>query len=569
VELALLASSLLAAVFATAGLAKLADLSGSRRAVVAFGVPQRPARLLGTLLPVVELAAAGALVPHRTAPWGALAGLVLLLGFTAAIALNLVRGRAPECRCFGQVHSAPVSWRTAVRNLALAAFAAAVVAGEPARPDLAASGLLAALVAATAVLLVARGSRRREPPAPVEPAGLPLGGQAPVFELPSLAGDTVTLGSLLERGRPVLLVFADAGCGPCRALAPEIAAWQASEVDVTVAVLERGAHATAGGTDEHGRSLVLCPSDDRVAHAYGVDGTPSAVLVDRQGRIASPVAPGAAAIRRLVSLPEPGGDPPAEQGRPLTRFEFVARLASLGLVLAAARAAPALAGATPILAKCKHGPRCGSRCCPNTARCLRRGGRKVCVCPDGREACGSKCCPPTFLCRRTARGKKVCVCPPRTRRCGGRCVPLTDPAHCGECVGGDGSGTGPGGTGACDCPPGGRAARVAASTSTPTRPTADAAPSPARRAKPAATAPAKTSNSTPPTAASAASAAPKASCATRVAAATSAPRGRSSAAGNAWHPPASTRTAGAVQVSPTARTASRSRAAPESACTPP
>jgi thiol-disulfide isomerase/thioredoxin len=463
----LLASKLLLILlFATAGLAKLADLEGSRRAVARFGVPKRLAWPLGTLLPLVELAAAGALLPHRSDSAAAVAVLVLLLGFSLAIALNLLRGRTPECHCFGQLHSMPVSWRVVGRNLALAALAAALVAGEPARLGLFESTSVAVVLGCSALLLVARRARRREVRGPVAAAGLPFGSPAPDFELPLLTGGEITLRSLLDRGKPVLLVFADTSCGPCRALAPELAAWQAEGADVTIAVLERGARPAA--VDEYGRSLVLCPPDESVAQAYRAAGTPSAVLVDRSGRIASSIAPGAPGIRRLVAG-EALAAPAHARERRLTRLELVAKLASAGLVLTAWRAAPALAGGTPILALCKYGPRCGGRCCPKTARCRQRAGKKVCVCPDGREACGSKCCPPTFLCRRTARGKKVCVCPPRTRPCRGRCVPLTDPAHCGacgrtcppatvcvsgQCVGGDGSGTGPGGSGECVCPPG-------------------------------------------------------------------------------------------------------------------
>src|SRR4051794_11025048 len=121
---------LLAGVFAAAGLAKLADREGSRRAVEEFGVPRRPAWLIGSVLPFAELATAGALLPPVSATWGAIAAVGLLLSFSAAIAFNLARGRTPECRCFGQVHSAPVSWRMVARNVALAVAAAAVVAGE-------------------------------------------------------------------------------------------------------------------------------------------------------------------------------------------------------------------------------------------------------------------------------------------------------------------------------------------------------------------------------------------------------------------------------------------------------
>src|SRR5947209_4929356 len=52
----LLARLVLAVVFLVAGLAKLADLAGSRQAMRDFGVPAQLATPFGTLLPLAELA---------------------------------------------------------------------------------------------------------------------------------------------------------------------------------------------------------------------------------------------------------------------------------------------------------------------------------------------------------------------------------------------------------------------------------------------------------------------------------------------------------------------------------
>src|SRR5438270_2171850 len=118
---------LLAVVFLVAGIAKLADLAGSRQALRDFGVPARLADPFGLLLPLAELAVAGALLFPATAWWGALGALVLLLLFVGGIGYNLTRGRQPDCHCFGQLHSAPAGWPTLIRNLVLAALAAVVV----------------------------------------------------------------------------------------------------------------------------------------------------------------------------------------------------------------------------------------------------------------------------------------------------------------------------------------------------------------------------------------------------------------------------------------------------------
>ncbi len=123
----LIARLLLALVFAVAGVAKLADRTGSSQAVRDFGLPAALAAPLGILLPLAELAVAAALIPTSTAWWGAVGALALLTLFVAGIGINLARGRKPDCHCFGQLHSAPAGWSTLLRNGALAAVAGFVL----------------------------------------------------------------------------------------------------------------------------------------------------------------------------------------------------------------------------------------------------------------------------------------------------------------------------------------------------------------------------------------------------------------------------------------------------------
>ena len=121
----------LAAVFAVAGTAKLLDAAGSRAALEGFGVPRAAARPAGMVLPAAELAIAAGLLVPASAWWSALAAAGLLAVFMAAIGVSMARGAAPDCHCFGRLHSAPVSWRTQLRNGVLAAAAGvAVLAGR-------------------------------------------------------------------------------------------------------------------------------------------------------------------------------------------------------------------------------------------------------------------------------------------------------------------------------------------------------------------------------------------------------------------------------------------------------
>src|SRR5437660_184028 len=123
----LLARLLLAVVFVVAGLAKLADRAGSRKALLDFGVPAMLVAPFAVLLPLAELAVAVALLPTFSAWWGAIGALALLLLFVAGIGYNLAHGRTPDCHCFGQLHSTPAGWPTLVRTVVLAAGAGLIV----------------------------------------------------------------------------------------------------------------------------------------------------------------------------------------------------------------------------------------------------------------------------------------------------------------------------------------------------------------------------------------------------------------------------------------------------------
>ena len=128
--LTLAARILLSAVFVVAAVGKLTDLEGARGAVRDFGAPARLAGPLALALVLAELAVAGLLIPGSTAVIGAAGALALLLLFVVAIATSLAQGRAPDCHCFGSLHSAPAGPATLIRNGVLAAVAAFALVGS-------------------------------------------------------------------------------------------------------------------------------------------------------------------------------------------------------------------------------------------------------------------------------------------------------------------------------------------------------------------------------------------------------------------------------------------------------
>ncbi len=328
---------LLAIVFVVAGLAKLADRTGTRKAIVDFGVPAPLATPLALCLPFLELGVAIALLFAGSAWWGALGALALLLLFIAAIVYNLARGRRPDCHCFGQLHSEPVGWQTLIRNGILAAIAVFVTWQARTNPGWSAFGWLGTLsvagrlaVAAGAVLvavlvvqwwllmqmlqqngrlLVRLGAVEHQlgidgwAVLDAQQAGRPLGASAPGFALPSLDGGIVTLSALCSRGKPVILIFTDPSCGPCLTLLPEIGRWQREHVrQLTIAVISRGSlEDNRSKRVEHGLTNVLLQQDFEVYNAYQGRGTPSAIIIQPDGTIGSLMAAGPAAIRALLT----------------------------------------------------------------------------------------------------------------------------------------------------------------------------------------------------------------------------------------------------------------------------
>ena len=342
----------LAAVFLLAGATKLTDPVGWRKALRDFSVPSALAPPMMVLLPVLELAVAAALIPASLAWYGARGALALLIAFMIAVGIAMIRGRKPDCHCFGQLHSAPVGRPTLIRNCVLAVSAAWLVSRgrQPLGPDLWAwyftlgvEGQKVAIVGACAVgflffrlLLRSRpgvesipsqlssdvdeeddkddsvAPARRTAPArqAPEPAvnnalgvGLPIGTPAPEFELPGLNGEKRSSQSLRKQGRDVLLVFSSPFCKPCETLPSNLVRW-ARELGhfPNIVLISRG---TAEGNrlklKEFGTAQVLLQRDFEVAALYDCISTPSAVLVGADGLIRSELVNGGPAIKELLA----------------------------------------------------------------------------------------------------------------------------------------------------------------------------------------------------------------------------------------------------------------------------
>lgn len=330
----LLVRILLAGIFALAGVAKFIDLKGSEKAFQDFGVPKALALPGALALSAAEVAIAGLLLSVEFSWFGAMAALALLLLFIVQMIYQLARGNAPDCHCFGQLHSEPVSSVSIFRNILFAILAAflffsgrnsqGMSLADP-RLDIMqlafGVGIVALLMAAIFYLrqimsrqneimrrielmeLVARDGatvERDEMSHPHE--GLPIGAVVPDFVLPDLSGGVVSLADVRVADQPVMFIFVSPNCTPCKALMPEFEQWQ-KELEGKVKLI----FVSTGEADENVAKFtgsvaneMLLQTDREFAEIVKARWTPTAVLMDANGRIASHVAAGDTAIRALV-----------------------------------------------------------------------------------------------------------------------------------------------------------------------------------------------------------------------------------------------------------------------------
>jgi peroxiredoxin/uncharacterized membrane protein YphA (DoxX/SURF4 family) len=325
---------LLAATFGLAAAAKLLDRSLAGGELESLGLPGPIARVARPAVPAAEIVTALLLALPVPGRWGGIAALVLLTVFTGFVAIQLIRGRTPDCRCFGQLSARPIGRATVARNLALAGVAALLLALEPAaggpmivpagdgpmpvgRAAPAAPGVTLVAVVVLGLIVVSHRRQLQDLRQRLErlehvlktglsitppPAGLAIGARAPEFELGAPDGRTCTLSELRRAGHPVVLIFSDPSCKVCGPLLPWVAHWQREhDGRLTIALITRGDPAKNATTAEaHRIRHFLTQRDREAADAYRVVSVPAAVAVGADGRIASEVAVGAPAVRDLI-----------------------------------------------------------------------------------------------------------------------------------------------------------------------------------------------------------------------------------------------------------------------------
>ncbi len=324
----------LSAVFGLAGAAKLADLAGSRKAVADFGVPASLAGFVGIVLPLIEIAIAVSLLFESSSWFGAIGGAGLLTVFVVGMIYQMAMGNAPDCHCFGQIHSEPVGISSLIRNVVFLVPAVVLIARGQADQGLNIANLdrdsLQLILVLVAVLLlgiaidflrrivtkqdevvrridilevVAKDGGQVERETAGSPHdGLPIGAILPDFEIRDVDGNFSKTSSLTDGQLPALLFFVSPTCSPCKALVPKFEEW-ASELSGEVKVVLMSSGTLAENVEKFGEEMsraLFVGKDRDFADAVNAKWTPSALFVDANGKVASHIAAGDTEMIELV-----------------------------------------------------------------------------------------------------------------------------------------------------------------------------------------------------------------------------------------------------------------------------
>jgi uncharacterized membrane protein YphA (DoxX/SURF4 family) len=124
----LVARFVLAGTFAVAAVPKLLDPAAFATSIANYHlVPDAVATALASVLPMIELIVALALVTGVQARGAAVTAAGMLVVFALAMTQAIVRGINLDCGCFGSAAAAEVGWGSVLRNVGLTLLCGLVV----------------------------------------------------------------------------------------------------------------------------------------------------------------------------------------------------------------------------------------------------------------------------------------------------------------------------------------------------------------------------------------------------------------------------------------------------------
>lgn len=283
------------------------------------------------LVPITELWIAGTLLVPRWSDFASVMAASTLAMFTASLFPSLMRGRAPECYCFGLAKISRISWWTVLRNGVIVCLALVVHFAPPAGVTFgwfeavdSESGanvgtfLIAsfgAIAGVTLVVTLLRGDESfradqtkgggrdstlsRPVPVDSESLGVPIGTSVPMLNILSCCDGTTDFESVARQNGGVMVVFTSANCSVCQGLLIELAELVSKGGRRCLAVVSIG----SGSLSKHEKPLGIdnfCEGTREVMRALNLSIVPSGIVFGSDSRVASRVAVGPEEVRVLA-----------------------------------------------------------------------------------------------------------------------------------------------------------------------------------------------------------------------------------------------------------------------------
>jgi thiol-disulfide isomerase/thioredoxin len=139
-------------------------------------------------------------------------------------------------------------------------------------------------------------------PRPARPPSLPVGAAAPEVDLRDLAGEPL---ALTAEDRDTLVVFWNPSCGFCQRMLDDIRAFEQSPPEGAPRLLLISSGSVEDNEAMGLSSPIALDGTFAAGSAFGTGGTPSAIRVDSEGKIASGLAVGAPGVLALAGAPQP------------------------------------------------------------------------------------------------------------------------------------------------------------------------------------------------------------------------------------------------------------------------
>lgn len=305
--------ALIASMFTLTGAVKLWDLQAMRISLSAFGVPTRLVKPTAILLPLLEMVVGAAVATERRQRAGLRSGIGLLSVFTGAIAWNLVRGRRPQCNCFGAFKDAVIGWQSLVRN-ALIIGVSWLLLLDSWKAPFSSRWRRTSLIWMIVILVIglqgitiawfvgSRGRKGTQGDTDSVPAGIPLDSLIPSIGILDADGKEIGIEDAIS-SRNTLVYVLSSSCQPC--------------LEVLTIIKD---YVRAGEGGRHQSIIILPERDVRPHHfirlfnpgiavfqargdvyaALSLAGTPAALALSSEGRVLRATAIGAHDIACLV-----------------------------------------------------------------------------------------------------------------------------------------------------------------------------------------------------------------------------------------------------------------------------